>query len=266
MKPVKKGSRKPKNWREIAESSPMMAAAGAGALVLLIGLSILLSSGWTHGKDTGIILPGSEGDSPGVSTGSTLLTGQSVADVEITTGNAQTVIATLSRPASYRCKVSNTIYYQDGSATLNCRRYALAGVLRTDTVDADDKVRSTLLRKGSTVYAWNEGDSSAYQGAAGDFSDDAAAMLPTYEDVLAENVTLTAAGRENIGYEPCITVTFEQGGYRCVYAVSTVSGLLRQASFYDGDTLARRVDVSDVSTETQDSSLFALPDGTALLN
>ena len=61
-------------------------------------------------------------------------------------------------------------------------------------------------------------------------------MLPTYEDVLADEVQLTAAGRQDINGEPCIAVTFEQDGYRCVYAVSTVSGLLAQASFYDGDT------------------------------
>ncbi|RHV77079.1 hypothetical protein DXB06_00425 [Butyricicoccus sp. OF13-6] len=90
-------------------------------------------------------------------------------------------------------------------------------------------------------------------------------MLPTYEDVLADEVQLTAAGRQDINGEPCIAVTFEQDGYRCVYAVSTVSGLLAQASFYDGDTLTRKVTVSEISTETPDSELFTLPDGESVI-
>ena len=240
----------------------MIAALGAGALVILLGLSILLSSGLTHGRDTGIILPGSDGDSPNVSTGSALFTAGNAAEVNVTKGNAKTIIATLARPESYRCKVTNTLYYDGGEADMVCRRYALAGVTRTDTLNADGTVQSTLIRKGEAVYAWNAGDSRAYQGAAGDFSDDAAAMLPTWEDVLAEDVVLTEAKTENLGYEPCITVTFERDGYRCVYAVSTVTGLLRQAAFYDGDTLARKVAVSEVDTTPPDIQTFALPDGT----
>ncbi|MFR4415011.1 MAG: hypothetical protein ACLT4C_07015 [Butyricicoccus sp.] len=52
-------------------------------------------------SSTGIILPGSEGDSPTVGTGSALLTGQSVDDITIDVNNAKTVIATLARPAAY---------------------------------------------------------------------------------------------------------------------------------------------------------------------
>ena len=47
--------------------------------------------------------------------------------------------------------------------------------------------------------------------------------------------------------------------------VSTVSGLLAQASFYDGDTLTRKVTVSELSTETPDSELFTLPDGESVI-
>lgn len=110
------------------------------------------------------------------------------------------------------------------------------------------------------MYAWNAGDSTAYQGKAGDFTDDAAAMLPTYEDVLADEVQLTAAGRQDINGDPCIAVTFEQDGYRCVYAVSTVSGLLAQASFYDGDTLTRKVTVSELSTGNAGQRIVYAPD------
>lgn len=138
--------------------------------------------------------------------------------------------------------------------------------MRTDTLGSDNQVQSTLIRvPDSKVYAWNAGDSTAYQGKAGDFTDDAAAMLPTYEDVLADEVQLTAAGRQVLTVNRVLPLRLSRTGYRCVYAVSTVSGLLAQASFYDGDTLTRKVTVSELSTETPDSELFTLPDGESVI-
>ena len=120
-------------------------------------------------------------------------------------------------------------------------------------------------RQGETVYAWNAGDNAAYQGKWGDFTDDAAAMLPTYEDVLGEGIELISAGRQDLDFEPCIMVEFMQDGYRCVYYVSAATGLMKAASFYSGDTLTRQVTVSNLQTDTLDESLFTLPDGTSLL-
>ena len=255
MKPVKKEKHTPKHY--LPDTTPKIAAAGATVLVLLVVLSFVLSSGWMHGSSTGIILPGSEGDSPTVGTGSALLTGQSVDDITIDVNNAKTVIATLTRPAAYSSRIENTIYYDGGSATLYCHRYARDNVMRTDTLGSDNQVQSTLIRvPDGKVYAWNAGDSTAYQGKAGDLTDDATAMLPTYEDVLADEVQLAAAGRQDINGEPCIAVTFEQDGYRCVYGISTVSGLLAQT---------RKVTVSEISTETPDSELFTLPDGESVI-
>ncbi|HIV97313.1 MAG TPA: hypothetical protein H9745_06945 [Candidatus Agathobaculum stercoravium] len=246
-------------------SAPMLAAIGAGVLVGLLFLSYVLSSGLLHARDTGITLPDGSADTPVVSQGSHMLTAQSVADVEIGTYNAQSVIASLTRPTTYSCSIENTLYYTGGSSALRCRRYAREGVVRTDTLTASGSVQSILIRDGETAYAWNTGDRTVYQGAWGDFSDDAAAMLPTYEDVLGEGVALISAGRQDVDFEPCIMVEFEQGGYRCVYYVSAATGLLKTASFYSGDTLTRQVTVSNLQTDTPDEALFTLPDGTKLL-
>ena len=144
MKPVKKEKHTPKHY--LPDTTPKIAAAGATVLVLLVVLSFVLSSGWMHGSSTGIILPGSEGDSPTVGTGSALLTGQSVDDITIDVNNAKTVIATLARPAAYSSRIENTIYYDGGSAALYCHRYVRDNVMRTGTLGSDKQVQATLIR------------------------------------------------------------------------------------------------------------------------
>ena len=79
-------------------STPMLAAIGAAVLVGLLFLSYVLSSGMLHRKDTGIVLQSGTENAPTVSSGSQLLTAQSVADVTIGPDNAQKVIASLTRP------------------------------------------------------------------------------------------------------------------------------------------------------------------------
>ena len=243
----------------------MVAAIGAGVLVGLLFLSYIFSSGLMHRRDTGIILQSETDTTPTVSAESQVLTAQSVADVTVGTNNARQIIASLERPEAYSCAIENTLYYGEESSTLRCRRYAKGTLVRTDTLSGTGTLQSTLLRDGEIFYAWNPGDTTAYQGQWGDFSDDAAAMLPTYEDVLNEGVELTSAGRRDIDNEPCIMVEFEQGGYRCVYFVSAATGLFKTASFYDGETLVREVKVSSLKTEAPDDKLFTLPDGKNLL-
>lgn len=243
----------------------MIAAIGAGVLVGLLFLSYMFSSGLLHQRDTGIVLQSETDTAPAVSADSHLMTAQSVADVTVGTNNARQIIASLTRPKAYSCAIENTLYYNSTSSSLRCRRYVNGSLVRTDTITSSGTLQSTLLRDGDTVYAWDAGDSTAYQGQWGDFSDDAAAMLPTYEDVLEESIVLTSAGRHDVDYEPCIMVEFEQGGYRCVYDISAATGLLKSASFYSGETLARRVTVSGMKTEAPDDKLFTLPDGKNLL-
>lgn len=252
-------------WKKPGKpSAPLAASIGAGALILLLFLSYLFSSGLLHDRG-GIDLSAAEQDAPVIETGGQVLTAQSVSNVTITAQNAQSVIASLSRPTHYSFAVSNTLYYTGGSAVQRCRRYAREDAVRTDVVSETDAVTSTLLRAGDEVYAWNAGESVPYHGVWGDFRDDAAAMLPSYEDVLADGVTVTDAARIDVADEPCIRVVFEQGGYRCVYDVSAVSGLLRAAAFYSGETLVRQIEVTELLTDQPDAAYFALPNGTSVL-
>ena len=157
----------------------MAAAICAGVLVSLLFLSYIMSSGLLHRRDTGITLPTGEADTPVVTADSQLLTAQSVADVDITTDNVQHVIASLTRPEAYSCTIENKLYYTGGSSSLRCRRYVRDGVIRTDTLTDSGAVRSSIIRRGDTIYSWNADSSAVYEGRAGSFSDDASAMLPT---------------------------------------------------------------------------------------
>lgn len=246
-------------------STPLLASLGAAVLVLILFLSFLFSSGLLRQRRVGTQLPSGTDTDPLPAENGQMLTAQSVADVEITAENAQTVVASLRRPEQYSCRIANTLYYSGGSSTLYCRRYAYGSAVRTDTVTADDTVQSTLLRVGADVYAWSEGDSQAYRGEWGDFTDDAAAMLPTYEDVLKDGVSVLSAGRQDVEGDPCIRIIFEQGGYRCVYDVSAASGLLKNASFYSGETLVRQVAVTELKTDRPEQALFTLPGGQSVL-
>ncbi len=245
--------------------TPWIAAIGAALLVGVLFLSFLFSSGPLREHSTGITLPEGTENTPVVSAGSQMLTVQSVADVEISIGNARYVIASLSRPEAYSCKIENTLHYKDGYSTLYCSQYIKGDTERVDTTDASNTVRSTLLRAGDTAYSWEAGDNRPYKGNWGDFSADTAAMLPTYEDVLDENITFTEAESVDIGHEPCVRVAFEQGGYNCEYYISLTTGLMRSASFRTGDKLVREVKVKALKTEEPDDGVFALPDGEIVL-
>ena len=247
--------------RRTRNAAPMVAAICAGVLVGLLFLSYLVSSGLLHRRDTGINLNSQGDNTPVVDEDSQLLTAQSVDEVQIGPENAQQVIASVTRPQAYRCTIENTLYYSGGSSVMRCRRYADGSAVRTDTLNASGMVQSTVLRVKDTVYAWENGETTAYQGDWGSFSDDAAALLPTYEDVLRDGVELQSASRQDVEQEPCIRVSFMQGGYRCVYDVSAVSGLLRSAAFYSGDTLTRKVTVENLKLERPDSRMFTLPSG-----
>jgi len=246
-------------------SAPLLAALGAAVLVALLFLSYALSAGLLREHDISILLPEGMETVPVVSADSQLLTVQNAADIAIGKGNAKRVIASLTRPAAYSCKIENILHYNGQTTTLYCTQYVQNGVERVDTTDASGNVRNTLLYAGETVYAWNRGESRLYEGKKGNFNDDAAAMLPTYEDVLDETVTLAEAERHDIDYEPCIRAAFDRDGYRCVYYISIATGLLKSASFYQEGVVVRQVMVRDLRTGPPDEAVFTLPSGQSVL-
>lgn len=185
-------------------SDAFLAAGGATAIVLILFSSYVLSSSMK--QDIHIIFPEETESSLTVSAGSQLLTTQNVADVTINVDNVKRVIASLARPTAYSCQIANTLYYTGGSSTLYCMRYVQGDAERVDAIEADGAIRSSFLHTNETVYSWDAGNNRVYEGKWGDFNGDAAAMLPTYEDILSDSAVLLEAGRDDTVLEPCIRV------------------------------------------------------------
>lgn len=254
-----------KNKRVKKLNTPMLASIGAGVLVFILFLTYLFSSGILHRRETNVVLPSGESTAPTISPDTPQLTAQQVASIEIDAQNAKQIIASLIRPDEYSCLIQNKLLYQGGDSSLSCRQYVRDEAMRIDTLSGDAEVLSTLLRANDAVYAWDRGETRFYKGVWGDFSGDAAAMMPSYEDVLSDTVAITAAARQDVDSEPCIRVEFDLEGMHCVYYISASSGLLKTASFYKGGVLVRQVTVSELQTETPDASLFVLPNGVSVL-
>lgn len=247
-------------------TTPMLATIGALCLVSALFLSFYLSTGAYRSGGTGILLPGLETDAIAADAVETVQESQLAQSVSVNAGNAQQVIATLTRPESYTYTLENVIYAKGNTRTIRYRQMvADAARCRTDELDSTGNPVRTMLRNGDALYAWESGSSSYFEGKNGSFENDSMAMLPTYENVLQyPPEQIVYAELCNIQYEPCVKVTVQTEKQRILYAISTISGLLYQAEFYQGEDLVRQCTMSQIAKTTPSESNFFLPDGTKI--
>ena len=243
-------------------TAPMAAAVVAAIIVGTLFLSYLISSGFRRANNEPPPLSAPTTES-GATGGTDRL--QSVETVEITTENVQQVIEALSRAQNYTQTVTSTLYYEGESSTQTVTQYVRGDLCRTDLLRGGS-VTESCLRSGTDFYAWQTGSSSYFHGAAGDFSPDSMAMLPDWQTVVSlpqEAIVSTETAVTN--GEPTLFVTTEQNGRRIEYEISTISGLLTAAHYYESGEHIRDLLVTNVSMDEPDASRFTLPDGTALL-
>lgn len=243
-------------------TTPMAAAIVAAIIVGTLFLSYFISSGFRSANDEPppLSAPTTESDTMG---GTNQL--KSVETIEITTENVQQVIKVLSRAQNYTQTITNTLYYEGESSTQTVIQYVRGDLCRTDVL-RDGSVAESYLRSGENFYAWQTGSSSYFYGAAGDFSTDSMAMLPNWQTVVSlpqEAIVSTETAVTN--GEPTLFVTTEQNGRRIEYEISTISGLLTAAHYYESEERIRDLFVTNVSMDEPDASRFTLPDGTSLL-
>lgn len=244
--------------------TPLMAAAGASLLVMLLGAGYLLSAG--------ILYPRRVGIAPIDRTAATVervvsagrLTTSNATEISIDVDNVKQVVATLARPTRYRQQINNTLYYAGGSTTLHCEQTCLVGLMRIDRLSAAGAVESTLVRAGERAYAWRAASDTVYEGSWGAFSEDALAMLPSYEDVLQDTAKVEHASLQTIAGEPCIVVTYAVHEFVRTDTISTITGLLTRAVFTEGEQVVREVQVQPVVPTTPLTDTIILPNGVTL--
>lgn len=188
--------------------------------------------------------------------------------VEVTPQTVQSLIAALERYESYRRTVS-VEYFSGGQSvgTVTAQVWTDGGWTRASAVLSSGAVEHSVVGDG-TLWLWYENDGGrVYAGPAMDRAADLAQRLPTYEDVLAlEKQSITAAGYEERGGQPCVYVEAETA-MRCVerYWVSVHSGLLVAAEMEQDGTMAYSMTARDVVSPLDETQgVFTLPDGTVL--
>lgn len=242
-------------------SLPLIAAIVAALIVGMLMLSYLLSTNFygTGSEPPPLSAPSAQEDDG-------TLGAQAVTGVVITPENVQAVIAVLARAPGYTQTVSSTLYYNGTSSTQTVNQYVLGDVCRTDVLHAGGAVAECYLRAGESFYAWENGSTSVFRGAAGDFSADSMAMLPDWQTVTALPAeSITAAESAAVDGEPTLCVSTEQGSKTAEYEISAISGLLRAARYYTDGELTREIRVSGVSMDEPDRARFTLPSGTSVL-
>lgn len=190
----------------------------------------------------------------------------SITPVSVTPETVQSAIESLRRPASYRRTITVERLWEGGSGTSEVEVSVANGWTRTDVTPPGGRTRHTIT-DGETTYIWYGGQSTYYQGAAGDITADQEQGIPTYEDVLALPVTqIETADYRVLSGINCIYVETgeDDNGYVVRYWVSVDTGLLAVTEWLENGQSIYRAGSPGLDTIAPATEDFTLPDGTVL--
>lgn len=245
------------------QKTALIAALCAFVMIVTLVLSFVLSSNLFQNDEPAIVLP-SQISSDDTELGETVdfaeENARKITQIEIRPDNVQQVIASLSRPDSYSCAVSNTLYWDGGNSTLQCKQYVWQTASRVELLRTSGEVDSVVLQYDGNIYAWDAGSSTYYSGQAGSFTPAETAMLPTYETVCAlPKEQIQQAELLDVSGQPMIRVVAWQDGRTVEYTISTVTGLLHSAVFTEEGVQTQSIQISVLSLTQQKDNLFTLP-------
>lgn len=245
------------------QKSALIGALCAFAMIVTLGLSFIVSSNLFQDGESALVLPSETEQQNALDQQTDDLAQENeskISQITINTSNVQAVIASLSRPSAYSCSVSNTLYWDGGAGTLQCRQYARDGAYRVESLDSNGTITRVQLQYDGKIYAWDAGSSTYYSGQAGSFSPGEAAMLPTYETVCQLPADqIQSAELIELSGQPMIRVTATENDRTAEYIVSAVTGLLYSASFFQEGTRTQFIQTSVLSLDRPADNLFTLP-------
>lgn len=231
-------------------------------LVIAIGVTVLAAVFFS------IVLPAITGKAPEVllpdvnkQTGQTQ---ENYLPVTVTPETVQSVIASLSRPDSYRSTQTVGLYWDGGASADQVEIWADGGYVRT-AVTSGGTTQYRLVGDGK-LRLWYAGDQNWQETDAHDATADLAQRIPTYEDVLdLEAEAITDAGYEEKNGSYCIYVAVSVvEGVQDRYWIDTASGLLCGAETYEGDRKVYEMVQTQFSSPLEEGTVFSLPDGTVV--
>ena len=194
--------------------------------------------------------------------------------VKVTTDTVQAVIASLSRPESYRRSVVVEIVWDGGRAVYNIS-VAVQGAATAIRIVPSVGLEKRVIVANGELYIWNLGDKSYYKGVAGAAGDayrtaDEMQMLLSYEDILSlDKEDILEAGYVFHGEEYCVYAQCRTPrlGYTRNYYVPVGLGLVTYAEDLDQNgNLVYSMTAGECVTGETDLSLFTLPDGVNVLS
>lgn len=184
--------------------------------------------------------------------------------LEVTPDTVQAVIATLSRPASYRREVTVRRTWSGGTRDAALSVTVSAPWTRVDRAMPDGATRHSITN-GRSTYLWYDGDAKALRVPAGNISADNEQLIPTYEDVLQlprERIALADYHRIESGADCVYVETTQEDSLKERYWIGVSTGLLVAAErLVDGNSVYW-MEASE--PEEVPEGAFTLPDGTAL--
>lgn len=193
--------------------------------------------------------------------------------VELAPSTVQSIVASLSRYESYSRTLSVTYSWgDDESETITAQVWEDSGWKRTEVTLASGVTENSIWNEDHLWIWYDDGSSESalhiYEGSAAALSSDLLQRLPTYEDVLEQEMShITAADYVEYDGQPSIYIEVEHQelGYLYRYWISETSGLLMAAETEKSGVLVYQMTSNEVlSPFVGSDETFELPNGTVL--
>ena len=236
-------------------------------LVAAIMAFILWFSNGFAGISTGIVLPVHSGTPPEDTSAHITFAPDANAyarDIQLTAENARDVIATLSRPEAYSCRIVSTVYSGDRHISSTTELVKDGGHYRLTRTDYYGQSVNYIIGDSFT-YVWRDADYRIYRTA--EFSQDVLSGVPTYEDMLALNAKeFLSVSQVRYDNQLCLYAEYVDGKHTEKRWISLDTGLLIYAQTYKDGQIIYSMGLSQVIYNSIPDNAFTLPDGTVLFH
>ena len=191
--------------------------------------------------------------------------GSGLRSVEILPETVQAVIRTLERPTSYHRLVETQLLSADGSLQSTAELWQRGSLIRLD-VSENGQTKHYILTE-DTLYVWYNEERQVFTSSLPDSEElyqlaDAFSAVPGYETLLhLDKKQILDAGYTQLDGQNCIYVRARSNALNYIeeYYIDNTTGLLLEASTYDGGRLVHTMRAGAADLTAPEDALFCLP-------